>query len=1130
MATGDFIRHHGQDFYNLDDVRDMPEFFMTLVSSSDQWMFLSSKGALTAGRIDPEHALFPYNTVDKVCAGRNHTGPKTLIRVNGGKQIWEPFADWTPQLWNTTQGLARNCAGSRVIFSEKNNDLGLEFSYSWAFSRRYGFVRNATLRNLTKKPIQVEVLDGLLNLVSPGVSRQQITEFSCLIDAYKDNVVAPEADLAIYSLSSLVTDKAEAAEALEASIAWYHGSGPVEISLDRNSLQDFSNGKTFVPQSRARGMTNDFITKRSMVIQPDSPETWYIVADRGLDGSAVDHVIQELASIDFDAARILEKDIQTGEAKLHEMVAKADGLSWGDKPLQNWHHYSNVLFNIMRGGVPADSRQVNVADAVEFIRGRNFAAGSLAVTVLDGKSIMDFRDFLKLAETSGNTDLVRLGTEYLPLTFSRRHGDPSRPWNLFSIKIEDTQGNPVLNHQGNWRDIFQNWESLGLSYPDYVPGFMATFLNATTLDGYNPYRVTRDGADWEKLEPHNPWSNIGYWSDHQIIYLQKLLEWTHEFQPGRLEKELGSSRYSYSSVPYRIADYVDICRDPKTTISFDFDMDERIEKQRAKEGNDARLVHDAKGAVYHGTLAEKILTLLLAKLGNLVPGGGIWMNTQRPEWNDANNALVGNGLSVVTLGHVRRFLVFWKELLSEMPPSSFVISQEVKELADGVNAVLSAYTHPLKTAQDPSLRRNFMDSMGEVCQKYRHHIYANFRFSGEIAHTTREALLALFNNALEHVDASLSLLKRPDGLFHSYNILILENANGKSQARIKPLSLMLEGQVSILGAHYLCPSAAADLFDAIRKSDLYRADQHSYILYPSRNLPDFRTKNRIDPQFGTKNPLLSALLAEKNTEIIISGYECLHFAAGLSNHRALDLALSKLSKNDTWTRLVAANASAVHALYESVFHHDEYTGRSGTMYAYEGIGSIYWHMVSKLLLAASENQATVPLGETALRSRLENVYLDIREGLGYRKDAAVYGAFPWEPYSHTPAGAGAKQPGMTGQVKEEIITRFAEYGLVVTKARLAFLAAPLMKDELGRENTTLEMPAVNGKKISAEIAKGFFACSICGIPVIRGADAVKSVEIVFHDGKTEQSGPVLSAEISDLIFSHAGVIKLIKAS
>ena len=35
------------------------------------------------------------------------------------------------------------------------------------------------------------------------------------------------------------------------------------------------------------------------------------------------------------------------------------------------------------------------------------------------------------------------------------------------------------------------------------------------------------------------------------------------------------------------------------------------------------------------------------------------MNTQRPEWNDANNALVGNGVSMVTFYYLRRFLVYF---------------------------------------------------------------------------------------------------------------------------------------------------------------------------------------------------------------------------------------------------------------------------------------------------------------------------------------------------------------------------------------------------------------------------------------------------------------------------------------
>ncbi len=43
------------------------------------------------------------------------------------------------------------------------------------------------------------------------------------------------------------------------------------------------------------------------------------------------------------------------------------------------------------------------------------------------------------------------------------------------------------------------------------------------------------------------------------------------------------------------------------------------------------------------------------------------------------------------------------------------------------------------------------------------------------------------------------------------------------------------------------------------------------------------------------------------------------------------------------------------ALYEQVFNHKAFTGRSGGMFGFEGLGCIYWHMVSKLLLAVQEN-------------------------------------------------------------------------------------------------------------------------------------------------------------------------------
>ena len=53
---------------------------MTVVTSDDQWMYVSSSGALAAGRHSAGHSLFPYETDDRLHRGAGLTGPLTLIR------------------------------------------------------------------------------------------------------------------------------------------------------------------------------------------------------------------------------------------------------------------------------------------------------------------------------------------------------------------------------------------------------------------------------------------------------------------------------------------------------------------------------------------------------------------------------------------------------------------------------------------------------------------------------------------------------------------------------------------------------------------------------------------------------------------------------------------------------------------------------------------------------------------------------------------------------------------------------------------------------------------------------------------------------------------------------------------
>ena len=84
---GSYIDLDGDRYYRITGYDRMETFFMTVVSNTDQWMFLASNGGITAGRHNPELALFPYYTDDKIVDSAELTGSKTLIKTGKGQGV-----------------------------------------------------------------------------------------------------------------------------------------------------------------------------------------------------------------------------------------------------------------------------------------------------------------------------------------------------------------------------------------------------------------------------------------------------------------------------------------------------------------------------------------------------------------------------------------------------------------------------------------------------------------------------------------------------------------------------------------------------------------------------------------------------------------------------------------------------------------------------------------------------------------------------------------------------------------------------------------------------------------------------------------------------------------------------------
>ena len=972
MVNGSFITINGERFYEIANYDAMQPFFISLASDTDLWMYLSSTGGLTAGRRSPAEALFPYYTDDKITESFEFTGPRTIINE------WKPFSEKQQPVYDLTRKIAKSLVGNQIVFCEENHTLGLRFSYVWAPAGKRGWVRRATLENLTDKPIDIELTDSLQNVLPAGVERKTQNEFSTLVDGYKKTELVPGTSLALFRMEAILVDRAEPSESLTCNTVY---------ALGLPADTDYS-------KTESKGVRGAFIA-HSIIPSFHHSITWYNVLDVSKDAVAV-HELMHFVKQPDAIAQIEEAMVQSTET-LKRIVAQNDGIQHTGDEANDARHFANVLFNTMRGGY-----------------------------------------YLTYPPTSDTQDL--------PLTFGRRHGDPSRPWNLFSIRVQDENGKPVVAYQGNWRDIFQNWEALSYSYPLFINHIIAKFLNATTADGYNPYRISNEGIDYEVIEPENPWSNIGYWGDHQIIYLLKLLELSYNHDPEKLQALLNERRFAFANVPYRLKSYAEIVADPKNSIRFDDEEHKRIQALIPTMGADAKLLLDANGQIRHTTMADKLLITLLTKLSNFVPNAGIWMNTLRPEWNDANNALVGYGASMVTLCYMRRYVAFLQQLVQ----TDVTIGAETLTF---LRAIRHAYSN--------GNAKQFINIVGTAGETYRNAVYTGL--SGQTETLELEELQEFCTATLHKIDESIRANKRKDGLYEAYNLIRF----AENDIEVSHLYQMLEGQVAVLSSGILSGDESADLLDAMRASDLYREDQRSYMLYPNRRRKTFLELNNL-PEEAKNLPVVQKYLGSILKQDCDGG---IHFDAKYRNANDLPEELKDL--------------------YEQVFNHHAFTGRSGTFYKYEGLGCIYWHMVSKLLLAVGET-ITRTTSSSSL-SRLIKQYAEIREGIGSHKNPREYGAFPFDPYSHTPTMAGAQQPGMTGQVKEDIISRWFELGVSVRDGQITF--APTMLTE-------------------ADFTNGELHFTYCG------------TEIVYRKSVTGNPSPVtLSKEQSAHIFARDGVVK-----
>lgn len=371
-VKGKLIQFDNENYYKIFNSDAMRPFFMSIVSDSNHWMFISSNGGLSAGRKNSESSLFPYYTDDKITESAEITGSKTVLQVHadGKTYIWEPFSDRYNGIYNTTRNLYKNSLGNKVIFEEINEDLGLTFRYQWNSSDTFGFVKKSTLINNTDSEIELAVLDGIQNILPYGVSTDLQNSTSNLVDAYKKNELEPDVGIGIYALSAIIVDKAEPSEALKASIVWSTGLENASYLVSSLQVDNFRRGIAIEQEVDIRAEKGAYFVCADVTLLPEIEKTWMTVANVNQSIITINEISEKIKN-ENNLSEVVQENIDLGSKKLLELNGGSDALQMTADKLRNTRHFSNTLFNIMRGGIFDDNYQIEKIDFVKYIEKAN---------------------------------------------------------------------------------------------------------------------------------------------------------------------------------------------------------------------------------------------------------------------------------------------------------------------------------------------------------------------------------------------------------------------------------------------------------------------------------------------------------------------------------------------------------------------------------------------------------------------------------------------------------------------------------------------------------------------------------------------------------------------------------------
>ena len=395
------------------------------------WAFYVNRAQLISGfgLQDKNHPISLFHSANKAYETVGRDGFRTFIKCNS--KIYEPF-----NINNNFENLIA-IEPHKVTIEEINDELNIKVVVSYfglPNEELAGLVRSVKIINLVEKPIDLEVIDGLAEVLPAGVRTDEFKALSNLLQSWMD-VENLDEGFGFYKLRGSTGDSAEVSEVREGNFYFgFDNSGLLDIIADRDLIFSYDTSKTN-PVGFARFSVDDLLKEEQvnknkvpaafipLKISVEKEYEFFAVAGHTHSLEALRNKIKSMASVSY---------IKTKETEAKSIIESLLNDVDTDSGIKEFDAYikQNYLDNLLRGGYP-----------------------------------------------------MQIGKQIYHI-YARKHGDLERDYNFFSLAPEYYSTGP-----GNFRDVAQNRRLDSMIHPEVKFFNVYQFGNLIQLDGYNPLSV-----------------------------------------------------------------------------------------------------------------------------------------------------------------------------------------------------------------------------------------------------------------------------------------------------------------------------------------------------------------------------------------------------------------------------------------------------------------------------------------------------------------------------------------------------------------------------------------------------------------------------------------------------------------